>query len=130
MNNKILDLKEKKELVLEKIEENNIEIKEVTTTKEDIALRIERELSKIATVEYIDKTNFTDENGLKTSTAQVKLIGDVYNILRFEEYLKNIKISTEINSMEINNITNSVSEEGEPMLNVVECVMTITLKDA
>lgn len=101
-------------------------------TNKDIVLLVENELRNIVSVEYINQESSLDNHNKKQTNLEVKVNGQLENVLKLEGVMKSLKLHNKIEKIEINklktsnldvqNISNEYKQEKN---NLVECKMTI-----
>ncbi|MCC0696278.1 hypothetical protein [Clostridioides sp. ES-S-0048-02] len=101
-------------------------------TNKDIVLLVENELRDIVNVEYINQESSLDNYSKKQTNLEVKVNGELENVLKLEGVMKNLRLHNKIEKIEINklktsnleakNISNEYKQEKN---NLVECKMTI-----
>lgn len=101
-------------------------------TNKDMVLLVENGLRNIVNIEYINQESNLDNHNKKQVNLEIKVNGELENVLKLEDVLKNLKINNILEKIEINklkmnnfdtqNISNEYKQEKD---NIVECKMTI-----
>lgn len=101
-------------------------------TNKDMVLLVENGLRNIVNIEYINQESNLDNHNKKQVNLEIKVNGELENVLKLEDVLKNLKINNKLEKIEINklkmnnfdiqNISNEYKQEKD---NIVECKMTI-----
>lgn len=101
-------------------------------TNKDMVLLVENGLRNIVNIEYINQESNLDNHNKKQVNLEIKVNGELENVLKLEDVLKNLKINNKLEKIEINklkmnnfdtqNISNEYKQEKN---NIVECKMTI-----
>ncbi|MCC0633437.1 MULTISPECIES: hypothetical protein [unclassified Clostridioides] len=101
-------------------------------TNKDIVLLVENELRDIVSVEYINQESSLDNYNKKQTNLEVKVNGELENVLKLEGVMKNLKLHNKIEKIEINKlktsnleVKNLSNEYKQEKSNLVECKMTI-----
>ncbi|MGO1042096.1 hypothetical protein ACTPEO_05110 [Clostridioides difficile] len=101
-------------------------------TNKDIVLLVENELRNIVNVEYINQESSLDNHNKKQTNLEVKVNGQLENVLKLEGVMKNLKLHNKIEKIEINKlktsnleVKNLSNEYKQEKNNLVECKMTI-----
>ncbi|MCC0764266.1 hypothetical protein IR151_14790 [Clostridioides sp. ES-S-0006-03] len=101
-------------------------------TNKDIVLLVENELRDIVNVEYINQESRLDNYSKKQTNLEVKVNGELENVLKLEGVMKNLRLHNKIEKIEINKLKTSnleaknfSNEYKQEKNNLVECKMTI-----
>ncbi|MEG0842836.1 MAG: hypothetical protein RSD22_05265 [Romboutsia sp.] len=128
-NIKLVELHNEKQNIIniknniQQINQSN-SIKEIDK-EEDIVLKIEKEIRQFATIDYIDKKIVWDENNNDEINIELKVNGNLENVLKIDEAINKLELSKNIKYIEINKVNNiNDTEEIDNLENLVECIMT------
>lgn len=101
-------------------------------TNKDIVLLVENELKNIVNIEYINQESILDNHNKKQVNLEIKVNGELENVLKFEDVMKKLRLNNklekiEINKLKVNNFDaqNILSEYKQEKDNIVECKMTV-----
>ncbi|MCC0629630.1 MULTISPECIES: hypothetical protein [unclassified Clostridioides] len=139
-NYQIKDNKHKDDKYIESVELNkNEELKNNFNnsfldkkTNKDIVLLVENGLRDIVNIEYINQESSLDNHNKKQVNLEIKVNGELENVLKLEGVMKKLKLNNKLEKIEINklktnnfdaqNISNEYKQEKD---NIVECKMTV-----
>ncbi|MER0281162.1 hypothetical protein ABRY18_13215 [Clostridioides difficile] len=101
-------------------------------TNKDMVLLVENKLKDVVNIEYINQENSLDNNNKKQVNLEIKVNGELENVLKIEGLMKNSNLNDKFEKIEISklktsnldiqNISNEYKQEKD---NIVECKMTI-----
>ncbi|WP_227832154.1 hypothetical protein [Clostridioides sp. ZZV14-6387] len=101
-------------------------------TNKDMVLLVENKLKDVVNIEYINQENSLDNNNKKQVNLEIKVNGELENVLKIEGLMKNLNLNDKFEKIEISklktsnldiqNISNEYKQEKD---NIVECKMTI-----
>ncbi|MCC0782556.1 hypothetical protein IR152_05490 [Clostridioides sp. ES-S-0108-01] len=101
-------------------------------TNKDIVLLVENGLRDIVNIEYINQESSLDNHNKKQVNLEIKVNGELENVLKLEGVMKKLKLNNKLEKIEINklktnnfdaqNISNEYKQEKD---NIVECKMTV-----
>lgn len=101
-------------------------------TNKDIVLLVENELRDIVNIEYINQESGLDNSNKKQVNLEIKVNGELENVLKLEGLMKNLKLSNKLEKVEINklktsnlDVQNISNGDKRGKDNIVECKMTI-----
>ncbi|MBY2476994.1 hypothetical protein KWV16_08850 [Clostridioides difficile] len=101
-------------------------------TNKDMVLLVENELRDIVNIEYINQESGLDNNNKKQVNLEIKVNGELENVLKLEGLMKTLKLSNKLEKVEINklktsnlDVQNISNGDKQGKDNIVECKMTI-----
>ncbi|MFL8672987.1 hypothetical protein [Clostridioides sp. GD02404] len=100
-------------------------------TNKDMVLLVENKLKDLVNIEYINQENSLDNNK-KQVNLEIKVNGELENVLKIEGLMKNLNLNDKFEKIEISklktsnlDIQNIYNEYKQEKDNIVECKMTI-----
>ncbi|KPI46884.1 hypothetical protein C4097_18930 [Clostridioides difficile] len=101
-------------------------------TNKDMVLLVENKLKDVVNIEYINQENSLDNNNKKQVNLEIKVNGELENVLKIEGLMKNLNLNDKFEKIEISklktsnlDIQNISNEYKQGKDNIVECKMTI-----
>lgn len=101
-------------------------------TNKDMVLLVENKLRDIVSIEYINQESSLDNNNKKQVNLEIKVNGELENVLKIEGLMKNLNLNDKLEKIEINklktrnlDVQNISNEYKQGKDNIVECKMTI-----
>ncbi|NMS89491.1 hypothetical protein HGQ85_06085 [Clostridioides difficile] len=101
-------------------------------TDKDMVLLVENKLRDIVNIEYINQESSLDNNNKKQVNLEIKVNGELENVLKIEGLMKNLNLNNKLEKIEINklkasnlDVQNISNEYERGKDNIVECKMTI-----
>ena len=128
MESKINALEEEKSQLIDKVNEQpypgDASDKELEQIKDDIVIKIISKLDPSIDINYVNKDDLVDENNKSYSKIELSVSGDLDKVKEIESVLNNMGLSYKIENMDIKNKSN---DDGEDIVNYVECIMTFKI---